>query len=75
MQLPIPARDPRFWQQSPHISPRGLLLTLINFNPGLEITPIMKYEMKLLIHSQTLTVQALKFCNGQVISFHTLLVI
>ena len=36
-------------------------------------TSIIKCEMKLLIHSQTSTVQPLKFGNGQVISSHTLL--
>ena len=34
------------------------------------ITFIVKYGMKLLIHSQISTAQLLKFGNGEVISFH-----
>ena len=40
---------------------------------GYLITSIIKCEMKLLINSQTSTVQPLKFGNGYVISSHTLL--
>ena len=52
-----------------------LLLTWINFKPSMDkvITSIIKCGIKLLIHSQTSTVQPLKFGNGKVISSHTLL--
>ena len=40
-----------------------LLLTWFNLNPSIDICTV-KCEMKLLIHSQTSTVQSLKFGNG-----------
>ena len=56
--------------------PGPLLLTWINLNPAWKnkkiITFIIRWEKKLLIHSQTSTVQPLKFGNIQVISSHTL---
>ena len=54
--------------------PGSLLLTWFNFNTGMESNRI-HYQMwvKLLIHSQTSMVQPLKFGNGFIISFHTLL--
>ena len=42
-----------------------VLLTWINFDPNIiTIKPNIKFGMKLLIHSQTSTVQPLKFDNG-----------
>ena len=56
-----------------HINPwkllEPLLLTWFNFNPSMDI----KWEIKLLIHSQTSTVQPLKFGNGYVIPSNTLM--
>ena len=52
-----------------------LSLTWINFNPSMDklIISIIKCGMKLLIQSQTSTVQPLKFGNGWVILSYTLL--
>ena len=54
---------PQYVKAPPEAYLGPLLLTWFNFNPS----------MKLLIHSQTSTVQLLKFGNGLVISSHTLL--
>ena len=51
-----------------HSNPRGPF-----YQHGLVVAPNMKCVMKLLLHSQTSTVQPLKFGNGEVVPSHTLL--
>ena len=60
---------------SVYFHPRGrLLLTWINFNPSIDnySNAQVKYGIKLLIQSQTSTLQLMKFGNESINSSHTL---